>query len=105
MLVEFGDLALAEIEAAALHYESEYPGRGLRFLDELREATTQLGAFPRAGAVCGDALAELDLRRLQVPRFPYQLLYRLRPHPFVIAVAHHRQEPLYFVDRLGEPTS
>jgi hypothetical protein len=43
-----------------------------------------------------------DIRRLILARFPYKLLYSVETdHVYVIALAHRRRAPDYWVDRTG----
>lgn len=100
MKVEFGAVASIELRAAAFEYESQRTGRGERFIEAVTSASRQLGDFSDSGEAVRGVRAGLGLRRLRVQRFPYYLVYRLDPEPIVVAVAHQRQAPDYFIARL-----
>ena len=64
-------------------------------LDRLRDGTAILSAtrhVPRA----------LGVKRVRFARFPYSLFVALEPHDtvLVLAVAHHRRRPGYWLPRL-----
>jgi len=76
----------------------ETAGRpGAELFDEIEAATKQLEQYPEMGSpVAGDLLT----RRILVPRFPYQIVYRLTPTEIVIvAVAHLKRRPNYWKNR------
>ncbi len=44
--------------------------------------------------------ADRKTRRLLLPRFPYQIVYRIRPGEIVVvAIAHSRRRPGYWKSR------
>ena len=84
---------------AAEFYRSRSPmlARDFRvsFERALLDATESPEQFPlyfaRAGA-----------RRVKLERFPYHLVFLLEPDAiYVIALAHERREPMYWLRRLG----
>lgn len=81
---------------AADFYELEKPGLGSTFLDEVHRALRQAMEHPAAAPV---ALG--NVRRRVVAKFPYSVMYSAGEVGIVVsAVAHHRQRPLYWRDRV-----
>jgi toxin ParE1/3/4 len=93
--VIFHPLAEQELLDAVSYYENQETGLGLDYLGEVEHAVDFLVRYPEAGAgVRG------NIRRLTLPKFPYSLLYRLVEEQVrILAVAHHKRKPQYWVDR------
>lgn len=84
-----------ELSAAALFYHQEAHGLGSEFLDEVEHAEAFLVTFPLAGQSLRGAI-----RRLALRRFPFDLVYEVRPDGlWILAVAHQRRKPGYWVNR------
>jgi plasmid stabilization system protein ParE len=93
--VVFHPLAEQELLDAVSYYEEQEAGLGLEYLGEVEHAVNFLMRYPEAGAKITGAI-----RRLTLPKFPYSLLYRvLEDRIRVLAVAHHRRKPDYWIDR------
>lgn len=94
--VVFHPLAEQELVAAATYYEEQEQGLGLEYLTEVEGAINLLIRYPAAGVT-----VRSFIRRLILPRFPYSLLYRIVDDNLirVLAVAHHKRKPQYWVDR------
>ena len=91
----FNRQALIELEDAGAEYESESRGLGLRFLDSVKYAIEQICDYPELAPV----LRRL-IRRKVILDFPYSILYRINPgHVRILAVAHHRRQPFYWLQR------
>jgi len=83
--------ASTELAEAVRWYESKRPGLGRDLLDEVAGAINRAARNPEAGS---SMTADQKTRRLLVSRFPYQLVYRLRPaEVVVVAVAHLKRRP------------
>jgi toxin ParE1/3/4 len=79
----------AELEEAALFYESRMAGLGRSFAAEVERTIALLREYPDAGSAVGP-----KRRRVLVARFPYSIVYRQDPDVIVIvAVAHQRRRP------------
>lgn len=90
-------LASQELTEAVGWYESKRSGLGAELLDEVAKAICQLEANPNSGS---PMFADQKTRRILVPRFPYQLVYRLRPNEIVVvALAHLKRRPGYWKNR------
>jgi plasmid stabilization system protein ParE len=93
--VSFNLLADQELEDAAQYYELESPGLGVGFLIEVERCCDAIAENPEAGRIVLGSI-----RRRLVRRFPYALLYSLRPDFVRIpAVMNLRRRPNYWVGR------
>ena len=93
--VVFHPEAEAELVAAAEFYDTNSPGLGLDFIAEVQRATRALATYPRVGRRFSKRL-----HRALVRRFPYGLLYRIESDEvLVVAVAHVRRRPRYWLGR------
>jgi plasmid stabilization system protein ParE len=93
--IRFLAVARQELDDAVDWYESQSPGLGYEFLDELDRVVRRIKSYP-------DSCQELTsgLRRALVNRFPYGVIYGRDADAIVIvAVAHLHREPRYWADR------
>ena len=97
MNYSFHPAAEAEFLESVGYYESKVPGLGGAFIEEFEALANLVGESPKAWQV------ELppDIRRAPLHRFPLSIVYRERPDDFqVLAVAHERRRPQYWLGRL-----
>jgi hypothetical protein len=75
----------------------------LAFLVAVDHAISAISRWPSAGR-CVDGLpSELTVRRAPLVRFPYYLAYLVTGEAIhVLAVAHERRRPRYWVKRANE---
>lgn len=93
--VSFAPEAREELFEAADYYESESPGLGASFLTTVDRALEQLRAFPESSPV-----ARGTARIKALPRFPYSLIYSLRPDQIrILAVMNQTRRPFYWWGR------
>ena len=93
--VLFHRAARAEFDGAYDWYERQRPGLGQEFSDAVHEVLSQLAAFPEA-----HQCIYKDIRRAVVRRFPYVIMYRIKPnHVRVLSVFHSRRDPAYWQRR------
>ena len=93
--VSYHRLARRELNEAAQFYDSESPGLGSAFLDEIERCTQAIVHFPEAGP-----LIVGTIRRRLVLRFPYARLYSIKRDKLrVLAVMNLKRRPLYWVGR------
>lgn len=93
--VSFHRLAELELNEAAAYYELEKQGLGARFLREVDRCIESVIKHPRAGAIILG-----DVRRRLVRRFPYAVLYTIKPEGVrILAIANLKRRPLYWVGR------
>ena len=96
MNTEFQPEADEEFREATRYYESEAPGVGLAFVVEVHKAVADLAEFPLTAQIVRGSI-----RKRVLPHFPYNILYSVEPDKIVIvAVAHQRRRPNYWLSRL-----
>ena len=96
MKVRFLTLAQQEVDEAVAWFEERADGKGVDFLDELDRIVRLIKAYPLASTQI-----DQEIRRRLFARFPYSLIYGIDHNTLVvIAVAHSRRAPHYWVDRL-----
>ena len=92
---EFSPIARLELERVVDTYEIESPGTGLRFADEVESAILLLRQFPKSAPVLRGRI-----RAKVVTGFPFTIYYSPKPAVLrVLAVAHQRRQPLYWLGR------
>jgi plasmid stabilization system protein ParE len=110
MLVRYRLLRLADAELthAIAHYEREREGLGFEFFECYEAAALHALRFPESGSpVELKRLAQLGLqmRRVVLERFPYELVTMVVDEDLVIAaVAHQHRRPGYWIGRLAKTT-
>ena len=96
MKVRFLTLAQQEVDEAVAWFGERAEGKGVDFLDELDRIVRLVKTYPFAAPQI-----DLEIRRRLFARFPYSLIYGIDHNTIVvIAVAHSRRAPHYWVDRL-----
>lgn len=97
MTYAFHPAAAAEYLETIAYYESRRPGLGAAFLAEFERILAEITRTPDRFPIEREA----DVRRAQLRRFPFSVLYRdLGEIVEVLAVAHHRRRPAYWAGRL-----
>lgn len=87
--------AQADIDEAARWYESQRPGLGGEFLDEILSAFSLLSEHPEAAPE-----VHRSTRRTLIKRFPFGIFYRvIGPHVVVMAVMHSSRDPRGWQER------
>ena len=94
--------ASAEMIAAAAWYDERVSGLGERFLVEAEAAFARIDATPLAGSPWLHRRLPDGVRRMFLRSFPYSAVYILEPRAVIVAVAHLRRRPGYWVKRLRE---
>jgi len=96
MKIRFLEIAQSELDNAINYYNSERPGLGQSFLDEILKALDRVGNFPTAWQPCSKRT-----RRCQIHPFPYGIIYQiLRDEIMIVAVAHLHHRPEYWKNRI-----
>ena len=96
--VRTSEPASDELVDAVRWYEERRRGLGGEFFDAVAETVTLIEARPEIGSI---SRHDPQTRRMRVPRFPYQVVYRLRPTEIVIvAVGHLKRRPGYWTSRI-----
>lgn len=95
--VTLNGFAESEYEAALARYLARSPQAAAGFAAAMEQAVDFLTRFPEAHPVCDDRH-----RRCALGRYPYGLIYRIiGDQVLVVAVAHDRQAPGYWITRGG----
>lgn len=93
--------ASAELEDAAIWYNSQRPGLGVEFVEAVDAALEQIARWPQIGRVIPGVPDDVPARRFPVARFPYHIAYLdwdgvIR----LLAFAHDRRRPGYWFSRI-----
>ena len=92
--------AREELAAAVQWYEEHRPGLGAELLDSVHDAINRLLEAPGIALRVPGCPADLPARRVLVTRFPYAVVFMKSGEELrVIAVAHHKRKPGYWVPR------
>ncbi len=92
-----------ELHAAAAHYDGQVSGLGRDFIAAASAAARRLRSWPHSGPFVDGVDQTLQVRRVPIPRFPYQLIYvQSGSDVHVIAVAHDARRPGYWSARIPE---
>ena len=96
MQISFNPLAERELKDAAQYYEAESPGLGDAFLGEVNHSCNVIAEYPEAAP-----LLLGSVRRRLLRRFPYALLYSVRPEAIrILAVMNLKRRPTYWIGRM-----
>ena len=88
-------MAEQELNDAASYYNMIRLGLGQAFLDEIEHAVTQILAYPEAAP-----LVNRIVRKKLARRFPYSVMYSIRPEDiWILAIAHQKRRPFYWRGR------
>ena len=100
-VVRFAAEATDELAEAAAWYRARRPGLELEFLAEVERLLPLIAGSPAAFPRLLDLPSDLAVRRALLPRFPYALiLMELGTDVRVLAVAHVKRRPGYWLDRV-----
>ena len=95
MRLAYHPLVQTDVSAILRHYDRISPRFGDEFWKELMRLVELVSAKPERFHFAGRGL-----RRANMSRFPYHLLFRERPDGIrVIVVRHHRRHPSYGTGR------
>ena len=102
-VVRLSPEAIDELIEAAIWYRARRPGLESEFLDEVGRVLPLIESSPTSFPRLLDMPRDLVIRRALLPRFPYALIFmELGDHVRLLAVAHAKRQPGYWLDRLGE---
>ena len=95
MTIEILEIARREYDEAEEFYETEQPGLGSQFKEQIRHSLLRIQQYPQAWPP-----ERKEIRRYIVHKFPYKILYSIQDDKIVIpAFAHLHRQPDYWVDR------
>lgn len=93
-----------ELVAARDWYSEHRDGLGEAFIEAVDEAMTRIAAIPDASTPVPGVALELEARRVFVKRFPYAVVFiDLGESLSVVAFAHERRRPGYWMARVTTP--
>ena len=93
--VSFHQLAERELNDAALYYERESPGLGIKFLEEIEHYVNGIVTNPETGQKVRG-----NVRRRNLWKFPYGILYSVKGDAIrVLAIMNLKRKPNYWVGR------
>jgi toxin ParE1/3/4 len=93
--------ASAELEKAAVWYESRRPGLGLEFLEAVDATLERIARWPQAARRVPRVAADIPARKAPVSNFPYHVAYLETPDSIrILAFAHDSREPGYWHSRI-----
>ena len=96
MKVTYLDAADSEFHEAIAYYNETRTGLGFEFADEVKEAVERIKNYPEAWTPLSERV-----RRSQVHRFPYSIIYEARTDLLIIvAIQHHSRKPVSWRTRL-----
>jgi plasmid stabilization system protein ParE len=97
-------LAEAELRDATAWYRDRDPRVADRFTAEARKTLELIERFPQIGGRVANLENDASIRQMPIHTFPYQVVFvRLADRLEVVAFAHNRRKPAYFVARLRRP--
>lgn len=97
----FQKTAYRELLGVARRYEELRRGLGDEFLDAIDQALDVLERTPTPGVRVVHAPTGMHVRKVLVERFPFALILLVRPRSLrILAVAHLKREPGYWLGRL-----
>lgn len=93
--VSYTPEAREELLEAAEYYDLESPGLGASFLAMVDKALQQIVLFPKSAPIVRGRV-----RRKNLQRFPYSVLYSLRGQSIrIVAVMNQKRRPSYWWGR------
>ena len=96
-MIRFRPAAARELAADLRFYETDYSGRGRRFVDAIQDVLVHIEGAPGRSPL----LFAPDIRSAKVKRFPYRVVYvAVGDDIDVIAIAHTKRRPTYWRGRL-----
>jgi toxin ParE1/3/4 len=86
--------------AASRWYDHAQTGLGSNFLHMVDRAIERIERTPQSGSPV-PGIKDAAIRRVSVRRFPYYVVYIVLPDRVqVLAVAHQRRRPQYWMERI-----
>jgi plasmid stabilization system protein ParE len=93
--VRYHPEAEAELKEASTYLDSESPGLGDFFLDDVQDSLDLILFSPEISPVI-----QANVRQNILRKFPYSLIYTIVSFEIrILAVAHQRRRPFYWKER------
>lgn len=105
MRIELHPEARSELRSAALWYEQRRPEFGDRFIERLNTALNRIVESPTTYPLWPDTeQSRFPIRKAMVEQFPYLVAFEVHHElVLVLAVAHAKRRPLYWLARATTP--
>ena len=95
--------AVAEMESAAAFLDERTAGAGHDFIVAVGATLRNARRRPQIGSLVTAQRSKVEIRRMRVRPNDYQVVYAVyADHVLVVAVAHNKRKPLYWLDRVDE---
>jgi toxin ParE1/3/4 len=95
-IVAFHPMAERDLDEATVYYSAETSALGRAFLDDIEHALGHILDYPESAPLVNEVVRKKLLRR-----FPYNILYSVRPDSIrILAVANQKRRPFYWRDRI-----
>lgn len=93
--------ARSELRSAALWYDERQAGLGDQFVGRISDLIERLAASPEAYPIWpGAPAASTSIRKAHAEQFPYLVAFEVHSeHLLILAVAHAKRRPLYWLVR------
>lgn len=102
-VVRLSEEAIDEVVEAAAWYRGQRPGLESEFLAELDRTIPLIASSAESFPRLLDVPEDLVIRRTLLPRFPYAVIFMdVGTHIRVLAVAHARRRPGYWLNRVAD---
>ena len=103
---QFAELAQTEFDAAVEYHQVE-ANMGAAFAREVRRVIELAIEFPDFGTLVQQRRVQWQVRKFRLnPEFPYDVCAMIVPEQqllVVLAIAHHKRRPEYWISRAAEP--
>jgi len=94
--------ASAELEDAAVWYESRRPGLGFEFVQSVDAALDSIAHWPKIGRRVPGVPNDVPARRFPIKHFPYHVAYLEWEGVIrLLAFAHDSRKPGYWFSRIN----
>lgn len=94
--IPFDSEAEAEFLDALGQYAAVGKEMGASFLEEFEGILQRIATFPKHGSP-----HKAGTRRVVMKRFPFSIIYLHEERSTIVALAHHRRRPGYWLKRLN----
>lgn len=95
---EFHPLAARELDEAVAHYESIALGKGLELADDVESAIGQICRHPESAPISRSHIRSVVVH--PTSRWRFTLHYSIKKSGIrILAVAHHKRQPFYWIER------
>ena len=107
MQVKLHPEARTEFRSAALWYEERRPGLGDEFVEAIELVLGRIDETPKSfPSWTGTWMGSPEIRKATVEHFPYVIAFEHHDQfSLVLAVAHQKRRPLYWLTRAGQELS